>query len=231
MTDADEWLTCQEPQKMLELLLERGKLTERKARLFAVACCRSVWPLLTAEVSRTAVEVAERFADGQATSEELEAAGDAAGDAPWAAGDSYGECVAHAAIWATGRDAPTAAEVASRFARGCDQEARRPDGSWIATRPDEERRQADLRDIFGPWPFGAKTTIPATVLAWNDGCIPKLAASIYEEGDFSQERMGVLADALEEAGLTDEEILLHCRGLPAVHCRGCWLVDLVLGKE
>jgi hypothetical protein len=58
-----------------------------------------------------------------------------------------------------------------------------------------------------------------------------LAAAIYDGRDFSLVRMGVLADALEEAGVTDEKILGHCRGQGAVHCRGCWVVDLVLGKE
>src|SRR5438270_188939 len=77
-----------------------------------------------------------------------------------------------------------------------------------------------LRDLFGPLPFRPVTIAP-THLAWDDGCIPKLAAGIYEERDFSQERMGVLADALEEAGLTDQEVLEHLRG-EGPHCRGCW---------
>jgi hypothetical protein len=69
------------------------------------------------------------------------------------------------------------------------------------------------------------------VLAWNEGCVVKLAAGIYQDRDFSQERMGVLGDALEEAGVTDEEVLGHCRGLAAGHVRGCWLVDLLTGRE
>jgi hypothetical protein len=58
----------------------------------------------------------------------------------------------------------------------------------------------------------------------------KLATSVYQERAFTQERMGVLADALEEEGLTDEELLGHCRQQGAVHVRGCWLVDLLLGR-
>jgi translation initiation factor IF-1 len=84
-----------------------------------------------------------------------------------------------------------------------------------------------LRDIFGPSPT---TSLPAAVLAWNDGCIVKLATGIYEERDFSPQRMGVLADALEEAGVADEEVLGHLRG-PGLHCRGCWVVDLLTGRE
>jgi hypothetical protein len=87
---------------------------------------------------------------------------------------------------------------------------------------------AILRDIFCPWPFSPKPVIAEGVLTWDNGCIVKLAAGIYEEAAF--DRLPVLGDALEEAGVTDEEILAHLRS-PGPHCRGCWVVDLVLGKE
>ena len=55
-----------------------------------------------------------------------------------------------------------------------------------------------------------------------------LAQAIYEERRFGD--LPVLADALEEAGCTDADILSHCRG-PGPHVRGCWVVDLLLGKQ
>jgi hypothetical protein len=67
-----EWLACADPMPMLEFL--RGKASERKLRLFACACCRSVWHLLIDARSRHAVEVAERCADEMASDEELQAA-------------------------------------------------------------------------------------------------------------------------------------------------------------
>jgi hypothetical protein len=66
-----EWLACMHPRPMLDFL--SGKASERKLRLFAVACCRRVWPQLTGPSGREAVERSERFADGQAGPEELAA--------------------------------------------------------------------------------------------------------------------------------------------------------------
>jgi hypothetical protein len=86
-----------------------------------------------------------------------------------------------------------------------------------------------LRDVLG-YPFRPAPALDPAWLAWNDGCVVKLASGIYQERDFSAERMGVLADALEDAGVTNEEVLGHLRG-PGPHCRGCWVVDLVLDKE
>jgi hypothetical protein len=87
--------------------------------------------------------------------------------------------------------------------------------------------EADLvRDIFGN-PFRPSYLDPAW-LAWRGGVIPKLARTIYDERCFTD--LPILADALQEAGCTDPDILGHCRG-PGPHVRGCWVLDLLLGKE
>jgi hypothetical protein len=84
-----------------------------------------------------------------------------------------------------------------------------------------------LHDVFGPLPF-RPISIDPTWLTWHDGLLVSMAQRMYDSRDFSD--MPVLADALEEAGCTDPDILAHCRG-PGPYIRGCWVVDLLLGKS
>lgn len=89
---------------------------------------------------------------------------------------------------------------------------------------DEERIQCELlRDIFGN-PFRPVAFPPQ----WRTGTAHSLARQMYESRDFST--IPILADALQDAGCDSDDILSHCRG-PGPHVRGCWVVDLVLGKE
>jgi hypothetical protein len=89
---------------------------------------------------------------------------------------------------------------------------------------EESAHQAQfLRDIFGN-PFRPPVFSPS----WRTDTAVALARQAYDSRDFSI--LPILADALEEAGSESEDILAHCRG-PGPHVRGCWVVDLVLGKE
>lgn len=87
---------------------------------------------------------------------------------------------------------------------------------------EQSRGQAEIiRCIFGN-PFR-----PPMQVEWRTPTTVALATAIYEERRFGD--MPILGDALEEAACTDAVILDHCRG-PGTHARGCWLVDLLLGK-
>jgi hypothetical protein len=81
---------------------------------------------------------------------------------------------------------------------------------------------AHLRDIIGS-PFRFKLIESG----WRTSNVLALTATIYEERAF--DRLPILADALMDAGCADESILSHCRS-DGPHVRGCWVVDLVLGK-
>src|SRR5207302_11255992 len=92
----------------------------------------------------------------------------------------------------------------------------------------EQTAQADLlRCIVGPLLFRAPPAVHPAWLGWNGGTVLHLAQAIYDERSF--DRLPVLADALEEAGSDNEELLSHCRGL-GPHARGCWVLDVLLGK-
>ncbi len=253
MTEAG-WLRCTKIQSMLDFLGD--KATKRKVRLFAVACCRRLWTRLTDERSRRLIEVAERYADGAASEDELQEAVSAAVLAERAAEAAHrptvwpavGERRAEArsayvlslAAWnaagAVVRLAEDVPDVVAAFALdgAADVIPEEPPGSpgWLATyktaRSRERKAQkALLNDIFGN-PFRPMSAFDPAWRAWNDGTVPKLAQAIYEDRAF--DRLPILADALEEASCTDQEILGHCRS-GGEHVRGCWVVDLIIGKE
>lgn len=232
-----EWLACDDPEPMFQFL--KGKVSDRKLRLFACSCCRKIWHLLTDERCRRAVTVAEEFADGTASferlcisHEEATAAAQAALEATIHLNDETNEYPPSAVRYACDDlrfwDMHHAAGVCAadtELATCVAIDIKGYDGPnpRIASRIVQLLL---LRDIFGN-PFRPVTVSPAW-LAWNHGTVPKLAQAIYDERRFAD--MPILADALEEAGCTSADILAHCRQ-PAEHVRGCWVVDLLLGKE
>jgi hypothetical protein len=228
MTEA-EWDACADPTPMLEFL--RRKATERRLRLFACACVRRIWHLLRDERSRRAVEVAEDYADGMAEPDEAYRAWRAAtiidrGDG--LSDDGH----ANAVFWASDAACFAAGPEGIRAMSAADSAVQAI--TWATSRSaavswdDEETAQAALlRDIVGN-PFRPRPPMEAAWLAWNDGAVRKLAQAVY--GGRAFDRMPLLADALEDAGCADAAILGHCRG-GGEHVRGCWVVDLVLGKE
>jgi hypothetical protein len=208
MTEAD-WLACPDPQPMLEFLRDRA--SDRKLRLFAVACCRRMWHSLKDERSRAAVEVAERYADGLATEKERDEAADCADAA------NRFTYLAAPAVSAIRHDAVLAAAGASELTAAHAVDADAASGAELAA------HATMLRDIFGN-PF-RRVGLDRAWLAPN---VTALAATIYGERAF--DRLPILADALDKAGCDNADILNHCRR-EGIHARGCWVVDLILGKE
>src|SRR5262249_5023998 len=97
-------------------------------------------------------------------------------------------------------------------------------GPWMATHRDETSIQCRLlRAVFGN-PFRPVSLDPS----WLTLNVVAIAQTIYDDRNFSD--FPILGEALEDAGCQDEQILNHCRK-PGEHVLGCWVLDLVLGKE
>jgi hypothetical protein len=223
MTEA-EWFGCTDPQAMLEFL--RGKANDRKLRLFACACSRLVSHLLIDERSFAAVEAAEGFSDGLVGDSERQVAFSSActasrdvGQSPGAWPDTVLRLRRQHDPHKLSRAAVMAAFAAGRGASDVDALIRCAKQKFV----DEVTQSRVLSDIFGN-PFHPVALDPA----WRTPKVTALAEGVYEQRSF--DRMPELAAALEEAGCTDQDTISHCRG-PGPHVRGCWVVDLLLGKE
>jgi hypothetical protein len=233
--DEEEWLSEPGPRPMVDYLV--GRVSERKLRLYAAAAVRRIWHLLRDERSRNAVEMVERYADGFATNAELF---EAFLDARQVVHDQVVHHIAQntsegyaalAARLAAEEDFSHASEAAgnAEMAVGslAGQGHASPHEAWMkAACAEMDGQLALIRCLFGN-PFHPVACDPAW-LAWKDGTLPRLAESIYQ--DRSWDLMPILADALEEAGCQEERILAHCRG-PGPHARGCFMLDLLLGKS
>jgi hypothetical protein len=223
-----QWRTINDPATMLRWLRcseGQGKASPRKLRLFACACVRLVWSVLSDEKSRQAVVTAERFADGEVTRKEL--AGDDVREQ--ATRVIHGSTAARAARKTLLKSAARAAEEARFMVNQAliEQFTGRITQDWMYRRDAINRQMSHLlRDIVGN-PFAPPPGRPAC-LAAEDGTVARLARAIYDERAF--DGLPVLADALEEAGCTDRALLDHFRQ-GGEHARGCWALDCICGLE
>jgi hypothetical protein len=228
----DEWLACADPTPMLEFL--QGKASDRKLRLFAVACCRRIWHMLSDERSRTAVEVAEKHAEGKATAKEMDQAlSPALLHAHHQHQGGSGRDAAYAAAWSSVLF-PAQCVSAAQFAVGALALDANSADNDEGLRAERSIQGTLVHCVFGN-PFRPSRSPPATVLAWNDGTVRRIAEGIYEErrlpeGTLDNGRLAILSDALLDAGCDNEDLIVHCRS-PGPHVRGCWAIDLILGKE
>jgi hypothetical protein len=236
MTEA-EWLACTDPTPMLEFL--RGKASDRKLLLFVSLCLGERF---------LGAEVVERYADGVVGSAEMAALRasiprrnpEDMASLPRLGPDDNEVQAMYRAVTASAHDAARRASSAAWKSAalsgwmdgtmsgygGDDWEGlqeRYPEQEWL--------RQANLlRDIFGN-PFRPASLDPS----WLTPTVVSLATGAYNErilpsGELDSARLSILADALEEAGCTESVILDHLRG-PGPHVRGCFALDLVLGRE
>jgi hypothetical protein len=207
-----EWNACTEPQQMLQFLRDSGRASDRKLRLFACACCRRDRDLLESYLNLMAVERSEGYADGLVSYQELK-------EIRRAVQDGLADSEPSAACWAAGRRAGEAAVATLRK---------------VIPGLNSPSLVALLRDIFGN-PFRSPPVLNPSLLTWHGGTVDRLAEAIYKQrdlpsGTLDNACLAMLANALEKAGLNDQEVLGHLREQGAVHFRGCWPIDLILGK-
>lgn len=227
MMHITEWEACNYPPIMLDSI-PRQRWMQRKLRLFAAECCRRIGAGLAAAHPGIPafVALAEDYADGRVTFADLFAgrpprtqlSSGVMNPTTWRVNE-----IQRAAFSLAEDDAWNAAVIACRHAAASAREHRLPDG--VDGDAEEQRAQAKLlRDVL------ATLYRPRPDVAWigpHFDTITNLAAGIYREHAFGD--LPILGDALEEAGCPQEELIAHCRG-GGLHCRGCWVVDALLGK-
>jgi hypothetical protein len=243
-----EWLAATLPGPLLEYVWQHRRRVRlrgyrRQLRLFACACCRRAWHLLPERQLVRALQTCERYADGLADDAQRSAAWAEAFDAANRV-EALPLSMAARAVWyaaeANALDAAYGAQ--SLAANALMHEARAAAGGDHLTVPESRafagraigaewgRHCLLARDIFGN-PFRPVAVSPSC----RTPQVAALAQAAYEQrdlpaGTLDGTRLAVLADALEEAGCTSPDLLGHLRG-PGPHVRGCWAVDLLLGKQ
>lgn len=256
MTEA-EWLACDDWRPMLAFV--SGRWTQRKAMLYVCAGLRSIWELLYDEASQDAVEVVERAADGVASPSDMESAAyyaesptfgydfDAESVRTWNRNEPGVRRLIQMGVY-TFDDLPAEGLLGDEVTR-----SRLFNAAHIAYHALYEINDGQLNEHLlehlsnqKEWPRGwlvremignviQTVSISTAWLSWNDAAVVRLAQTIYDNrilptGTFDNTRLLILADALEEAGCTGEQILTHLRD-GGEHYRGCWVIDLLLGKQ
>ncbi len=238
-----EWWTSENPTRCLDFLGIKPGL--RKRRLFAVACCRRIEEIiLRFKSAYRAVVLAEGIADGATVTEEarrlVQSLPESAftwidgyrqekqNQTMWHSGNAAAGCLAGIGggrpVWA--RSIPTLNEVSELTCHAIAHWSRRHDRDPVQDCWVLQERAAQLPllyCVFGN-PFRPVTFSPE----WRTSTAVVLAQQMYDSRDFAL--MPILGDALQDAGCDSDDILDHCRGA-GPHVRGCWVVDLVLGKE
>jgi hypothetical protein len=208
----EEWATTSDTWRMLQAVQGAGA-PDRKAWLLNVALCHLFWRYLPA-VSRAVVGESERLADGLA--------------------DVGPEELCRRANTAVpprrpGPQSPRREAITAVCYGVLPGELFVPASACQAIDPADARPAALIRDVFG-YPSRRVTMSPD----WRTPTVLSLARAAYDDrplpgAPLDNGRLAVLADALEEAGCSDDELLGHLRP-PDPHVRGCWALDLILGK-
>ena len=234
----EEWLTAQYSEPLIHFVVP--KVSDRKLYCFDIACARRIAPLLVFPESSHAVDVLERFVEGQCGA-------DVFGELSWGVEGAAFGAEAGMIPWLDAIE-KLPLSVLAEFAAKPDYQVERAQhiitsASYFIDRifsptPWERRHRTQQPSptggLFQPVSlaheiFGNPFRTVKFRRAWRTDTAVTLARTMYESRDFSA--MPILADALQDAGCDNDDILSHCRDTSLTHVRGCWVTDLVLGKS
>lgn len=219
-----EWIASADPVRMVQWLTSNRpveRISNRKLRLFMCACyrlCTNNGDHSVVADNLAACVLAEEYADNRATGDQLFGLYESMRTV------LVGRCL----VCPDNYLRPNAEAVADQFrfvSKSADLLRDIVGNPWRKVELPTQRIEVDA-DVEGGYPAGYRDICPW--LTWEDGMIRKMAQAIYDGRTW--DRLPILADALEDAGCTDDAILGHLRG-PGPHARGCWVLDLLLGKE
>jgi hypothetical protein len=234
------WELADQPSKPSDYHWYSDDLPARKFYLFIAEIGRRLRELMTKPESLRIIDLCEQCAEGLISEDEISAlapahrVGGTAGLAHDEANGLYWWVADRYKVAAEGVDEAvdafallTAVQAGAISERPSYDEmaAVRWHPAYASVRERTELEWSALvRDIYGPNPFRPVAFDPA----WRTDTVASLARQMYEARDFAT--MPILADALQDAGCDRPDVLAHCRG-DGPHARGCWVVDLVLGKS
>ncbi|MGF1580780.1 MAG: hypothetical protein ACFCD0_15570 [Gemmataceae bacterium] len=229
----DKWFACQNPDHLLDYV--QDQISDRKLRLFVCACVRMVWDLLIDDRSRRAVDCGERLANGHLSYAQTRNVGLAARSAELSFRDSnfrgsQGRMQAYHAARAAALTLVPNADLMRLGPTFCElaqiEKLSQLEPPAAVRRRVRSAQSRLLRCLVGN-PFRPMYVEPRC-LVWNGGIIVKIAQRIDESRNYGH--LPVLADALEEAGCSNEVILEHCRE-GTTHAKGCHVLDCILSRE
>jgi hypothetical protein len=243
--DPADWTFCNsDPRTVNDYWWYHDQLSQRKRYLFMSAVGTHAARLMTEPECVRASQICAEYAEGQIDVVRFSDFMDEASAARCrsqcaiASGQAANDFVTFLADDGKLNECVEAAECAFGYAAAVQAGDLEPDtaiAAWEAIERYESFRTgmaqatrmftAYCLDIFGPNPFRPVAFDPS----WRTSTTVGLARTMYESRDFGA--MPVLADALEEAGCDSPDVLGHCRDPNGGHVRGCWVVDLVLGKS
>lgn len=239
MSPENEWDATREPARLIELLGNR--LTVAVARRIAVGYCRTQQHRITADRAAAVLDALERVADGLEPDSRLDAVLRPTGD------HSGGYDLVDSAVireWSDrsrgirerleyiqwklrGLDHRAAVGHASRVAGPAPLTVVPPDHEWHRTFQAAFYEYVTVKAEVIRCVVGNPFRSPVFDLAWRTSTVLGLAGTIHVDRDY--DRMPILADALEDAGCYDLDVLDHCRW-DWPHARGCWVVELILAQ-